>query len=83
MYKIEISPRAKGQLKKLKIKYKLSISSIIEDLKEDPFLGKPLNRDFLGKYSYRVGVYRIIYRINIKKNLVEIITAGHRSVIYN
>ena len=83
MYKIEISPRAKNQLKKLKIRYRVSVSAIIDDLKENPFLGKPLTRDFLGKYSYRVGVYRIIYRINIKKNLVEIITAGHRSVIYN
>ena len=83
MYKIEISPQARNQLKKLKIKYKFSISSIIDDLKEDPFIGKPLNRDLIGKYSYRVGVYRIIYRVNVKKNLVEIITAGHRSTIYN
>ena len=83
MYKIEVSPRARNQLRKLKIKYRFSISAIIDDLKEDPFIGKPLSRDFLGRYSYRVGFYRIIYRINIKENLVEIITAGHRSVIYH
>ena len=83
MYKIEIAPKAQNQLKRLKIKYKLSISSIIEDLKEDPFVGKPLQRDFTGKYSYRVGVYRVVYRINLKRNLVEIISAGHRSTIYN
>ena len=83
MYKIEIAPKAQSQLKKLRIQYKLSLSSIIEDLKEDPFIGKPLIRNFMGKYSYRVGVYRIIYRINVKQKLVEIISAGHRSVVYN
>ena len=71
------------QLKRLKLKYRFSLSLIIDDLKEDPFIGKPLTRDFLGRYSYRVGIYRIIYRINIKENLVEIITAGHRSTVYN
>jgi len=83
MYRIEISPRARGQLRKLKIEYKFSLSLIINDLKEDPFIGKPLVRDFLGRYSYRVGVYRIIYRIKTKENPVEIITAGHRSTVYN
>jgi len=83
MYKIKIAPRAMDQLKRLKLKYRFSLSLIIDDLKEDPFIGKPLTRDFLGRYSYRVGIYRIIYRINIKENLVEIITAGHRSTVYN
>lgn len=83
MYKIEISPQAKNQLKKLKIKYRLSLSRVIDDLKEDPSLGKPLSRDLLGRYSYRIGVYRIVYRIKVKEKLVEIISAGHRSTIYN
>lgn len=83
MYRVKISPRAKAQLRILKTKYKLSISLITEDLKENPFVGKPLGRELTGKYSYRIGVYRIIYRINTKANLVEIITAGHRSVVYN
>jgi mRNA interferase RelE/StbE len=83
MYKVEISPQARRELRKLKIRYRLSISTIIDDLKENPFMGKPLSRDFLGRYSYRVGVCRIIYRVNVREKLVEVITAGHRSVIYN
>ncbi|KKQ92212.1 MAG: Addiction module toxin RelE [Microgenomates group bacterium GW2011_GWC1_39_7b] len=83
MYKIEIAPQAKKQLKDLKIRHKLSLLSIIEDLKDNLFAGKALTRDFSGKYSYRVGVYRIIYRINVKTKLVEIISAGHRSIVYN
>ena len=83
MYKIRIAPQARSQLKKLKIKYRLSLSLVIEDLKEDPFVGKPLGRGFMGKYSYRIGIYRIIYRIRVKERVVEIISAGHRSVVYN
>ena len=83
MYKIKISPQAQNQLKKLKIQYRLSLSLIIDDLKKDPLIGKPLGRNFVEKYSYRIGVYRIVYRINNKENLVEIITAGHRSVVYD
>lgn len=83
MFKVKVAPRAKKELKEIKIQYKFAISVIINDLKEDPYIGKPLNRNLIGKYSYRVGVYRIIYRINLKENLVEIISAGHRSVVYN
>lgn len=83
MYKLMISPKAANQLKKLKLLYKISLGSIIDDLKNDPFLGKPLGRELKGKYSYKVDVYRIIYRIKEKDKTVQIISAGHRSTIYN
>jgi mRNA interferase RelE/StbE len=83
MHKLIISPRGKNQLKKIKLLYKISIGSIIDDLKNDPFLGKPLGRELKGRYSYKVGVYRIIYRIIQKDKIIQIITAGHRAVIYN
>lgn len=83
MYRISISPIAKRQLKSIKQDHKNAFSLVIEDLKEDPFLGKPLGRYLTGKYSYRVGVFRIIYKINQRDKTIQIITAGHRSAIYN
>lgn len=83
MYRIIISPEAKSQLKSIKLIHKDALESVIEDLKENPFLGKPLGRELTGKYSCRVGVFRIIYRINKKDKTVQIITAGHRSIVYN
>lgn len=83
MYKIIISPKAKSQLKSIKIIHQDALRAVIDDLKEDPFLGKPLGRQLTGKYSYKVGVYRIIYRINKKDKAVQIISAGHRSIVYN
>lgn len=83
MYRIIISPRAKNQLKSIKKIHKNALESVIEDLKDDPFLGKPLGRELAGKYSYKVGVYRIIYRIYKQDKTVQIISAGHRSTVYN
>lgn len=83
MYKLTLTARAKRELKDISRRYKDSISLIFEDLKEDPFLGKPLARELIGKYSYRVGVFRIIYTINKKDKTIQIITASHRSTIYN
>lgn len=83
MYKLLISFKARKELKKISILHKNAILEALQTLKEDPFLGKPLIRNMSGKFSYRVGLYRIIYRINKKDKWVNILLAGHRSVVYN
>lgn len=82
MYKLTISPQARKELKKVKKNYQISIRLILREIKEDPTTGKPLTRDFTGKFSYRVGVYRIIYRVNKKDKIIYILSAGHRSTVY-
>jgi mRNA interferase RelE/StbE len=44
--------------------------------------GKPLDEPFDGYYSARRGTYRIIYRINEAKHLVEIHSIRHRRDLY-
>lgn len=83
MYRISISPNAKIQLKSIKKRHQNALKIVIDGLKENPYLGKPLGRELTGKYSYRVGVYRIIYKINKQDKSVHVLTAGHRSNIYN
>ncbi|MBI3290066.1 type II toxin-antitoxin system RelE/ParE family toxin [Candidatus Microgenomates bacterium] len=83
MYKVKFTARAKRELKQLSKEDKLSIAIVVEDLKEDPLIGKVLGRDFLNRFSYRIGVYRIVYKVNEKDKIIEIVTAGHRSTIYN
>lgn len=83
MYRVSISPQARKHLKQiLKQVHQEAIGFTIEELKENPYLGKPLTRNLTGKLSLRIGVYRIVYRIKEKDNLVEILTAGHRSNVY-
>lgn len=82
MYRIVITSQARKEIKKIKRIYQEAVITALEDIKENPFLGKPLFRELNGKYSYRVGVYRIIYKINEKEKSIYILSAGHRSTVY-
>ena len=42
------------------------ISNVLKSLQENPVQGKPLKHKLKGKYSLRVGVYRIIYQVDRK-----------------
>ena len=82
MYEEILQTSARKQIKKLKKVYQETFISIFLELKEDPYIGKPLTRELTGKYSYRFGVYRIIYTVNKKQKVINITTAGHRSSVY-
>jgi len=83
MYKLQLTIRAKKELKKITKHYQQrAIQNAFEEIKEDPFSGKPLTLELTGRLTYRVGVYRIIYTINKKDKVVQIITAGHRVTVY-
>jgi mRNA interferase RelE/StbE len=57
--------------------------AIEERLMVDPIgFGKPLRYSLKGHRRLRVGDYRIVYRIEEKKNLVIIIAIKHRKDIY-
>lgn len=82
MYRLIISPQAQKEIKKIKISHQSAIRIAVEDLQEYPLTGKLLGRELLGKMVYKVGVYRIIYQINQKDKVVNILSAGHRAKIY-
>ncbi|MDO8639143.1 MAG: type II toxin-antitoxin system RelE/ParE family toxin [Candidatus Daviesbacteria bacterium] len=83
MFKLHISTKASKQIKQLKKAYQTEIIDVLSEIKETPLLGKPLSRELNKKFSYRFGVYRIIYKVNQQDEIVEILSAGHRSKIYN
>ena len=83
MYRIFISPRAKKELKNITKLYRKAVAEAIDELIDDPYVGKPLARELNQKYSYRIGVYRIIYKIYKKDKKVSILTVGHRATIYS
>ncbi|OGG21131.1 hypothetical protein A3D03_05790 [Candidatus Gottesmanbacteria bacterium RIFCSPHIGHO2_02_FULL_40_13] len=83
MYKLLISDRARKELKKISRLHQEAIITALVEIKSDPLSGKPLKRELTGRISYRVGVYRIIYKINKLDKTIQIMTAGHRSIVYN
>jgi len=82
MYRLRISSKAVHELKKISRPHQAALILALAEIKEDPLLGKPLTRELTGRFSYRVGVYRIIYTVNKKDNIINIITAGHRGSVY-
>lgn len=82
MYKLRISLKAENEIKKIKHPHQKAILRSLAEIKEEPFLGKPLTRELTGRFSWRVGVYRIIYKVNKKDKIIDILTAGHRGTVY-
>lgn len=82
MYKLVIAPQAIRELKKIPKRYQVSIRFALRELKEDPLIGKKLGRELTGKFSIKIGVYRIIYKVSEKDKIVYVSTAGHRSTVY-
>src|SRR3990167_587869 len=79
---IKQGEKEKKELNNITKLYKKAVSEAINELKESPFIGKPLTRELTKKYSYRIGVYRLIYKIHKRDKKVSILSVGHRSTIY-
>lgn len=83
MFRVRLTGRAKKELQDITRRHKKVLAEILDDLKDEPYLGKQLTRELSGKFSYRAGAFRIIYKVNEKDQEILILTAGHRSIVYN
>ncbi len=54
----------------------------IEKLRMHPYQGKALIEELSGYYSLRFRRYRVIYRIDETKKIIEVHYVGHRRDIY-
>lgn len=83
MFELRISPKAERRIKQLKRQYQIEIIRVLKEIKEDPLLGKPLTRELNRRFNYKFKAYRIIYKVNLKDNVVDILDADHRERVYN
>jgi mRNA interferase RelE/StbE len=54
----------------------------LEQLAENPRLGKPLHGELVHFWSYGVGDYRVVYEIRDEALIVLVVMLGHRREIY-
>ncbi len=80
--KIEYSPTALKQLKKLPKNKQIKVLQKINKLKNDPYAGKKLIGEFEGLRSLKVWPYRIIYRYLPQEKLLFINVVQHRQKVY-
>lgn len=76
----DISAEIKGQIRHLPPDLKQRIWDSIDILIDHPYAGKPLSEELSGYRSYRLGKYRLIYRIKDDRLILEAV--GPRSTIY-
>lgn len=84
-YRIELTRQAERALRRIaqsESALYARVARAVDELGSNPFQGKPLKGELKGRYSYRVGSYRILYLIHRHHLLVVVIDVGHRRGIY-
>ncbi len=81
-HRLLYSKTSRKQIKSLHPKIKPIIKTHIQELKENPFAGKALEKELSGYYSLKSKRFRIIYKIVHQSHIVQIHYIGHRKDIY-
>jgi mRNA interferase RelE/StbE len=81
-YRIVIRAAAWEVIRHLPPGIKRSIRAALDSLAEDPTLGEPLRGELEGRYKFRVRRYRIIFGLDRRKRVLNVLAVGHRRSIY-
>ncbi len=81
-YQVKIPPDVEEIIRHFPPLLKRKIRLALEELSRDPQLGKPLKAPLEGFWSYRVGNFRVIYRIHKKQIQIEVIDISERKIVY-
>ena len=76
------SSEAKERIRSLPPEVKRGVKEILDGLGNNPYLGKPLQRELSGFWSIAFRYYRIIYKILDSENRLLIYSIGRRKEIY-
>jgi len=83
-YRVEVSPAAARQLRRLDQQARRRVQGAIELLADQP---RPPGASKLvggaGEWRVRTGDYRIIYEVNDQVLIVLVVSLGHRREVYN
>ena len=79
--KLKVPDTVAALIRNLHPHLKKKVKTSLQTIMSDPYSGKPLRDELAGLRSFRVGRFRIIYRISGKK-LIEIVAIGPRECIY-
>ena len=82
-YRILYTQEAAKLIGKLDGVIKGRVQKAILRLSEHPDLGKRLTGILSDRWSYRVGDWRIIYKVRKAELIVLILTVGHRREVYH
>ena len=81
-FRLLYSETARNQIRHLHPELKSIIRSKLNELTEDPYAGKRLERDLSGFWSLPARRFRIVYIVAEDSKTVEIYYASHRRDMY-
>ena len=81
-YRLLYSVTSREQIRSLHPQIKSSIKAHIQKLRDTPYSGKPLEKELSGYHSLRTKRFRILYKIDHDKKIVQIHYVGHRKDVY-
>lgn len=81
-YSLQIKQSALKEIERLPKPERQRIIAAIDQLAENPHVGKLLKGDFSGLRRIRVGDYRAIYEINEGVVLVLVLRVAYRKQVY-
>ncbi len=81
LYKLKVPDDIAELIRNMHPHLKKKVKASLQTFLSDPHSGKALKDELAGLRSFRVGQFRVIYRISDQK-LIEIIAIGPRECIY-
>lgn len=81
-YSLQIKLSALKEIERLPKPERQRVIAAIDQLAENPHVGKLLKGDYSGLRRIRVGDYRAIYEINEEVVLVLVLRVAHRKKVY-
>ena len=82
MYKVRFLKTAALAVKRLHPDIKKAAKLAVQELAENPYIGKELQHELSGYHSHRFLRYRIVYKPDTQEKIIEIFLVNHRKDVY-
>ena len=82
IWKLRVADSLVAMVRRLHPSIKRKIRASLATISQDPHAGRLLRDELEGLRSFRVGRFRILYRILDEERTVEIVALGPRANIY-
>lgn len=79
---LQLAPSVDKNLSKLPKNIQSKIIRSFDKIQDNPISGIKLHGELKDYYKFRVGDYRVIYRIDVKKSLILVVKIEHRQGVY-
>lgn len=82
MFKVYVNRRAGREISRLPDRYPRLVTNGIRNLRENPYPRSSKKLEGRTDHSLRVGVYRVLYRVNRELRIVVVERVVHRRSAY-